>query len=349
MKLQETHLKELADAAGISGAETEVRNLIYEAIKDYVEDARVDTMGNLIAVKKGTGESDLKVLIAAHMDEVGFMVMGIENDGSLKFKAVGGVDNRILPALRVKVGEKKLPGVVMWKPIHLGYGKNVEKIDSLRIDIGATSKKAAQGKVQLGDRIVFDNETVELGEHTIRGKAFDDRAGCAELIEIIKGEPFPFDLLVAFTTQEEIGTRGAAILGEALRPDVAVVLECTACHEVPQDEDEPDMTTVTRMEHGPVLSVMDRSSIAHIALRKHFMAVAEAQNIPYQFRSPQYAGGTDGGIIHKSIEGIASVTVSVPGRYIHTPNSIISMEDFGNVVKLVRAALMELSPSVLEK
>jgi tetrahedral aminopeptidase len=349
MKLHETHLKPLADAVGVSGREDEVRNLIYAAIKDHVEDARVDAMGNLLAVKKGTGESDLRVLVAAHMDEVGFMVTGFDSSGMLEVRAVGGVDHRILPALRVQVGDDKLPGFFTWKPIHMNRGNSVQKIDTLKVDIGATSKSAAQGKATLGDRVAFLSETVELTDTVIRGKAFDDRTGCAELIELIKGEPFPFDLLVAFTVQEEVGLRGASVLGEALKPDAAVILECTACHEVPQPEDEPDMTTVTRMGHGPVLSVMDARTIAHPGLRDHFIDTAERNDIPYQFRSPQYAGGTDAGSIHMSVGGVPSISVSVPGRYLHTPNIVMSMDDFSNVVALVRQALLTLAPANLER
>ncbi|MCB9437438.1 MAG: M42 family metallopeptidase [Anaerolineales bacterium] len=350
MKLQDTLLKELTEAAGVSGAEDEVRKLILNEIKDHVSDIRIDSMGNILAVKKGTGASSLRVMLAAHMDEVGFMVTGIDNDGLLQIRAVGGVDNRILPALRVHVGKKRLPGVIQWKPIHLSYhDRDVKKIDNLRVDIGAGSKGAAEGKVSIGDRVTFAAETIELSETVIRGKAFDDRAGCARLIEHCKGEPFPFDLLIAFTVQEEVGLRGASVLGESLKPDVAIVLESTACHEVPQDEKEPDITTVTKLGHGPAISYKDNSAIGHPGLVSHFRTTAEKHGIPHQFRSPQYAGGTDGGAIHKSIGGIPTVVVSLPCRYLHTPYSILNLEDYANGVRLVHHALMELEPKHLER
>jgi endoglucanase len=350
MKLQDTMLKELTDAAGVSGAEGEVRKIILNAIKDHVTDIRIDTLGSILAVKKGTGKSDLRVLVCAHMDEVGFMITGFESDGTLKFSAVGGIDSRILPALRVEVGKDRIAGVIPWKPIHFSWReKTVKKIDSFRIDIGASSKSSAEGKVKLGDRAVFATKTIELSDTVIRGKAFDDRAGCAELIELCKGAPLPFDLLVAFTVQEEVGLRGAKVLGESLQPDAAIVLETTACHETPQDNDESDVTTVTKMGHGPVINVMDRASFGHPGLRDHFVNVAEKSGIPYQFRSPQYAGGTDAGAIHTSIAGIPSLTVSLPGRYIHSPNSILNLEDFSNGVTLIRQALMELTPTILER
>jgi endoglucanase len=350
MKLQDTMLKELTDAAGVSGAEGEVRKIILDAIKDHVTDIRIDALGSILAVKKGTGKSDLRVLVCAHMDEVGFMITGFESDGTLKFSPVGGIDSRILPALQVEVGKDRIPGVIPWKPIHLSWReKTVKKTDSFRIDIGASSKSSAEGKVKLGDRAIFATKTIELSDTVIRGKAFDDRAGCAELIDLCKGAPFPFDLLVAFTVQEEVGLRGAKVLGESLHPDAAIVLETTACHETPQPEDEPDVTTVTKMGQGPVINVMDRTSFGHPGLRDHFVKVAEQSGIPYQFRSPQYAGGTDAGAIHTSIAGIPSLTVSLPGRYIHSPHSILNLDDFSNGVTLVRQALMELTPTILER
>lgn len=350
MRLQDTLLKELSEAAGVSGAEHEVRQIVREAIQDHVSDIRVDPLGTLLAVKKGTGASNLRVLVSAHMDEVGMMVMGIDSDGMLQMRAVGGVDSRILPASRVRVGKKKIHGIIPWKPIHMSAkDRSVKGIEDLRVDIGATSKDAAKSKVSLGDRISFDTEVVELSETVMRGKAFDDRAGCAELIELCRGEPFPFDLLVAFTVQEEVGLRGAHVLGESLRPDLAIVLEATACHETPQDEDEPDQTTVTKLGHGPVLNYMDRRSIAHPGLLQHFIATAEKADIPLQFRSPQFAGGTDAGAIHMSVAGIPALTMSLPCRYIHTPHSILNLEDFANGVKLLRRALMDLKPEHLER
>lgn len=350
MRLQDTFLKQLTDAPGISGNEHQIRDIITKAIQDHVQELRVDSLGNLITLKKGTGESNLRVMIAAHMDEVGFMVTGFDSDGGLKFKTVGGVEALILPSQRVKIGPKGIAGVINWKPIHKSYmEKSVQKMDNLRIDIGVDSKSAAQGKVKLGDSVVFATETIELSETTLRGKAFDDRAGCAQMIEHIKGDPFPFDVYFVFTVQEEVGLRGARVMGESLRPDVAIILESTACHEIPQAKDEPDITTITKLGQGPAISYMDRTSIAHPGLLKHFVATAEANNIPHQFRSPQYAGGTDAGALQTSIDGVATLGISLPCRYLHSPYSIIHLNDFENSLRLVRQALMTLSPNHLER
>lgn len=350
MKLADTMLKELTEAAGVSGGEDEIRQIILNAIRDHVNEVKIDALGTIIATKKGAGASDLRVLVAAHMDEVGFMVTGIDSSGLLQISNVGGVDPRILPALRVKVGEKQIPGVIQWKPIHISHGENsVKKVKAMRVDIGADNKGGAEGKVKLGDRVIFDSETIELSETVIRGKAFDDRAGCAELIELLKGDPFPFDLVAAFTVQEEIGLRGASVLAESVKPDVALILETTACHEIPQDEDEPDFTTVTKLGYGPVLSYMDRTAIAHPGLLKHFEATAAKLGIPHQYRSPQFAGGTDGGVIHMSAAGVPTLTMSLPCRYIHSPHSILNLNDFAHGIQLARQALLDLTPENLQR
>lgn len=183
----------------------------------------------------------------------------------------------------------------------------------------------------------------------MRGKAFDDRAGCASLIALVQGDPFPFDLHVAFTVQEEVGLRGAGVAANAIRPDVAFVLETTACHDLPEDPDEPDQTTITQLGGGPAITVADRSMISDPRLVRHLVRVGEAEGIPHQFRSPQHAGGTDAGAIHRTRAGVPSVVVANPCRYIHGPYSILSLSDFENQSRLLRAAWMALTPSVMER
>jgi endoglucanase len=331
---------------GVSGEEGEVRALILKQLRDHVEDLRIDPMGNVLAVKRGTGAVDLRVMAAAHMDEVGMMVMGFDGDGAIRFSAIGGLDARILPGTRVLVGPEKLPGVIMWPPIHVNESEDTVPIDRLRIDIGVTTKEAAQNSVERGDRIAFASVFVELGP-TARCKAFDDRAGCASLIRLVQGEPFPFDLHVAFTVQEEIGLRGAQVAAQRLRPDVAFVLETTACHDLPQDPDEPDQTTITALGSGPAITVADKSTISDPRLVRHLLRVAEEEGIPCQFRSPQHAGGTDAGAIHKSAGGVPSVVVATPCRYLHSPHLIMNLADWENQARLVDAAWRALTPGVL--
>ena len=243
-------LQALSEAAGISGQEDTVRDLIIEAIEPHVTDLRIDPMGNVLALQAGEkGATRPRVMLAAHMDEVGFMVTGYDGDGLIQFDSVGGIDDRILPGLRVKIGTNGLPGVILWTPIHKNRDQNVVKMSSLRIDIGASSKSDAQSKAPLGSMIVFDTVFGEHGE-LWRGKAFDDRAGCAVLVDLLHNGPYPVDVLVAFTVQEEVGLRGARVAARALAPDMAFSLECTTAHDLPDPSADPDELYITPKPHS---------------------------------------------------------------------------------------------------
>jgi tetrahedral aminopeptidase len=333
-------LEQLSNAVGVSGQEDAVRKIVLDAIKDHVTDIRIDAMGSVMAFKKGTGDNLPRVMLAAHMDEIGFMVTGFDGNGLIRFTSVGGVDDRILPGLRVKIGDTN--GVIIWTPIHMNRDQNVTKMSNLRIDIGATSKDGANGKVSMGDRIAFDSTYVELSDTMVRGKAFDDRVGCSVLIDILQGGPYPVDILVAFTVQEEIGLRGAQVAAQTLEPDVAIILEGTTAHDVPNpnadadDTDEPNPTC--KVGAGPAISVMDRSMIVHPTLFKFMRKMAEDNNIPYQLKT-QLGGGTDGGRIHLANAGRPAAVVSMPCRYIHSPAALLSKVDYNNTVKLVQSAL----------
>lgn len=338
-------LKELSEAMGVSGHEDEVRQIITDAIADQVDEYRVDSIGNVIALNKGDGSSDLKVMVAAHMDEVGFMISQIEESGMLRFFKVGGLDDRILPAKMVWIGDKKVPGVIGAKPVHLTERKEWDKAikyKKLTIDIGASSKAEAEKLVQRGDYATFATEFVELdpaGEswRTVRGKAFDDRAGCAVLIELLNTQ-YPFDLYAVFTVQEEVGLRGARVAAFAVEPDLAFVLEGTGANEIPTKK---DISPSTRLGHGPAITVMDRSFIADKRLVRLLIDTAKELGIPYQIKQPGI-GGTDAGAIHRTKEGVPSVTVSVPCRYIHSPAAILSLDDFDHTAQLVQESLLKL-------
>lgn len=346
-------LKELSEAVGISGKEDAVRKIVINAIKDHVTDIRIDPLGSVTALKKGTGDSGLRVMIAAHMDEVGFVVMGFDGDGLIRFASVGGVDDRILPGLRVRVGEDGIPGVIAWAPIHKTGGQNnTVKIDALRIDIGADGKNGASGKVKRGDPIAFDTTFMELGEKVLRGKSFDDRVGCSLLVDVLQGGPYPVDVLAAFTVQEEIGLRGARVAAQTLDPDIAIVLEGTTAHDLPNPTADRDDNTranpATRMGHGPALTVMDRSMVADPRLLNFMRGTAEANGIPYQLKTA-LGGGTDAGIIHMSNAGVPSAVISLPCRYIHSPTALLHRDDYDNALRLVTAALNSLTPDVLKR
>ena len=342
------HLKELSEAFGVSGCEDEVREVIIEAIKEHVDDYHVDSLGNLIAVKKSHRPSAIshlpKVMLAAHMDEVGLMITHIEKDGSLRFRPVGGIDDRILLSKAVLIGKDRIPGVIGVKPIHLLKEKEREKVvkvEEMAIDIGASSREEAEKLVKLGDYAAFATKFVELG-NTVKGKAFDDRAGCAVLIELLR-EDYPFDLYAAFTVQEEVGLRGARVAAYAIEPDIAFVLEGTVCDDLPKKR---DVSPTTRLGGGPAITLMDRTFIADRRLVNLLVETAEENNIPYQFKQP-VVGGTDAGAIHLTKEGVPSAVVAVPCRYIHSPACLLSLSDFENTVKLMKAALGKVSSTKL--
>lgn len=165
----------------------------------------------------------------------------------------------------------------------------------------------------------------------------------------MQGDPFPFDVLVAFTVQEEMGLRGAKVAAQYFQPDVAFVLETTACHDLPQNPDEPDQTTITIMGHGPAITVADARTISDPRLVQHLVRVAEREGIPCQFRSPMFAGGTDAGTIHRTGIGVPSVTVATPCRYLHSPNLVMHRDDWENQSRLVRAAWLSLSEDILRR
>ena len=337
-------LEKLSNAFGPSGCEDEVRRVLAQAIHGQVDELFVDAIGNLIAVKRGSGpEPRLKVLIDAHTDEVGLMVSDIRKDGLLGFRSIGGVDDRLLLAKRVIVGEKRVPGVIVAPPIHLTkeeQRQQVIKIDQLSIDIGASSQDQAKEWVKLGDYVVFETQFHILAEDGLRtaiGKALDDRAGCAAAAALADGS-YPVDLYLSFSAQEEVGMRGARVAAYRIEPDVAFALEGTVCDDLPLKR---DVSPTTRLGHGPAISIMDRSFIADKRLVSLLVETATANGIPHQFKQPGI-GGTDAGAIHLSKAGVPSVAVSVPCRYIHSPASMLSLNDFGNLVALMRAVLLAL-------
>ena len=340
-------LRQLTEAVGVSSVEKEVRLLIRDLIAESVDEWRVDTMGNLIALKRGTGQFDLRVLVDAHMDEVGLMITEIDSSGMLKFEGVGGFDDRALLGKVVQVGPKKLTGVIGARPIHLLKGTQydaVVKRDAMRIDIGATNKESASGKVKIGDVAAFVTQYEELGPTAI-GKAFDNRAGCAALIELLRADPYPFDLVAAFTVQEEVGLRGAEVAAYGEKPDAALVLECTPAYDLPNKD---DVSPNVSLGKGPSIYVMDRGTIQDPRLVSHITRTATEGDIPFQIRQPG-GGGTNTAVIQRLHGGIPAATIAVPGRYAHTPAMMINLDDYANVVKLAEATLRTLTPDIIRR
>jgi putative aminopeptidase FrvX len=338
-------LQKLSEAHGVSGHEDAVREILLEAIRDRVDACRIDSMGNLIALKKGSGGSPLRVLAAAHMDEVGLMITGAEDSGVLRFAKVGGIDDRVLPARLVLIGPRRVPGVIGVKPVHLlerGDRDRVPDVRQLSIDVGASGKAEAEKAAARGETAMFATAFRQIPGGTgsrriVQGKALDDRVGCAILVELLS-ERFPFDFVAAFTVQEEIGLRGAQVAAWAEKPDAAVVLECTGANEVPTRR---DVSPSTRLGDGPSITIRDPSFISDPRLLQLFTSTAKETGIPHQFKQPTI-GGTDAGAIHRVREGVPSITVAVPARYIHSPAAFVDLADFENTAALAREALRRL-------
>jgi endoglucanase len=339
-------LEALSNAFGPSGCEGQVRQVVVEAIAGKVDRYDVDHLGNVIAFQKGTDNAGFRVMVAAHMDEVGLMITHVDDNGLLHFAKVGGIDDRILPAKVVLIGKERIPGAIIIKPVHLtsdSERKKVVSADQLAIDIGATSKSEAEKLIDKGDYAAFDVQFEDLG-NMVKGKAFDDRVGCAVLTALIENGPYPFDFYAVFTTMEEVGLRGARVAGFSVMPDAAFVLEGTICDDGPK---EKDTSPTTMVGNGAAISPMDRSVIADRRLLQHVIAVAESEGIPYQIKQPG-KGGTDAGAIHLAKTGVPTLPVSVPSRYIHSPVSVLSKSDLGNTIKLMTRALERFTPAVLE-
>ena len=329
-------LRKLTEASGISGNEKEVRDYILNEIKNDIDEFKIDYLGNLIALKYGK-ENYPKIMLAAHMDEVGLIVKSIDDNGFIKFVPVGGIDDRILVSKIVAIGKNKVKGVIGAKAIHLQEPDERQKAlthKQLYIDIGAKTKAEAEKVVFVGDYISFFSEYVEFGNNLVKAKALDDRVGCAALIEVLKHR-YNSTIMAVFTAQEEVGLRGAGVAAFRLNPDIAVVIEGTTCHDV-TDIDEPGF--VTKLGAGPALSLMDSSTFFDRNINKKFMDTAKKYNINIQLRQTTM-GGNDAGTIHVSREGIPSAAVSVPCRYIHSPVSVMNKNDYNDCIKLLKAFL----------
>jgi len=338
-------LEKLCNATAVSGDEGEVRQIVLEAIEPIADEIKVDALGNVLAIKRGGIEDRVQVMLAAHMDEIGFMIVD-NKDNLFQFERVGGIDVRQLPGKAVLVGREHFPGVIGAKPIHLTTAKERKskiELSSMRIDLGP----GIGDKVKPGDRATFATRFQLMGP-SIRAKALDDRLGVATLIELLKHAPENIDLLAAFTVQEEVGLRGARVAAYHFDPDMAIAIDSTPAYDLPHWEEDLDNDCYnTRLDAGPAIYVMDRATIGDRRLVSLLEEAAKEKGIPYQFRQPG-GGGTDAGAIHKVRSGIPSISVSVPGRYAHTAASIARVADWENTLKLLHAALSKVTPDLLK-
>lgn len=310
---------------GASGREDAVRDYILSQIPPEAK-TTVDALGNVIVFRKGKKHANHRVMLCAHMDEVGLMVTAVTNDGFLKFDTVGGISLPALCGKAVRVGEKLIPGVIGIKPVHLLHGdedKNYPKKESMYIDIGAKNKEDALSAVQIGDYAYFDSDVVSFGDGCLKGRALDDRCGCAILLELLQTEP-AYDLYFAFTVQEETGIGGAGPAAFRIDPEYAIVLETTTASDIDGVEGDRKVCCLGK---GAVVSQMDRRTVYMPKMYKKAFALAKEHNIPAQPKTV-VAGGNDAGVIFKTRAGIAVQAISLPCRYLHSPSCVIKESDY---------------------
>ena len=329
-------LKELCMADGVSGDESAVRELVISRIKDVCEYS-VDNLGSVICFKKGKKTPEKKLMICAHMDEVGFIITYIRADGTLSFGNVGGIDPSVVIGRQVKVGRSRISGVVGSTAVHNLSKEQREKTpttDSLYIDIGATDKAEAEKYVSIGDCAYFESEYTELGGSRIKSKALDDRAGCAMMIELMHCE-LDYDTYFVFNVQEEIGLRGAIASSYSVAPDYAIVLETTTAADI---DGASGAKRVCEVGKGPVVSFMDRHTMYDKELYRLAFDIAKEKEIPCQTKT-MIAGGNDAGAVHISGRGVHTMAVSLPCRYLHSPSCVIDYADLENSYKLVKTLI----------
>ncbi len=332
-------LKKLVEASGISGRESNIRDLMKKEFAKYCDTVKVDKIGNLIG-KKGSGK--IKVMLTAHMDALGLMVKNISEKGFIYFEPVGGWDQRVLLAQKVRIYTDSgiVMGIIGSKPIHIQEKEEREqavKMKKLYIDIGAKDRDDAKKiGVKIGDAINLCGEFSELKNNLVSGCSFDDRAGCAALIEVLKTvNPKDYTLFAVGTVQEEIGLVGVRGSAFETDPDIVFVMDTTSAGDVPEVE-ENDAPAKTGL--GPVIAVKDAASIINERVKDFLIKTAEKNKIPYQLEVLT-GGATDAAVMPLVREGKPSACIAIPTRYGHTPVEVINMSDLENVVKLTLSVL----------
>ena len=323
----------LSLAFGPSGCEDEVRELIMPRASAIADRAYIDRMGNLIAVMGfGKGEEKKKIMISSHMDEVGFMISEIKEDGMLGYGCIGGIDPSVVAGRKILVGDEKgqISGIICSKAIHQKSPEEREEAEKL---------------VKVGDYATFDSEFYAFGKggRTLKCKALDDRMGCAamlEIMDIFRADPPTSDIEVyfCFTVREEIGFSGAGTAAANIAPDLSIVLETTAIGDLPTTE---ACRRVADVGKGGVVSIVDRSTVYDRELVDRAMKIAKTREIPAQLKR-YVSGGNDAGHIHKALEGVKALAISVPTRYLHSPACVASLDDYESVRDLAEAIMRDI-------
>jgi endoglucanase len=327
-------LKTLCALPGASGMEDDVREFIIREARPHADEIVTDSIGNVMVFKKGRKTPQKRLMLASHMDEVGVIVMGITEDGYLKFDFVGGVDRRVVIGQRVWFGN--VMGVIGLRAVHLANkenkeDENVPKTEDLYIDIGAPDKKSAEKIITLGDIGTFESEILEFGDGFFKAKALDDRLGCAVLLEFIK-EDLAVDTWFAFTAQEEVGTRGGTVAAYRIEPEIALIVEGTTAADLPSVKGTKRICSPGK---GVVIPFMDKGTLYDRELYTLLTNLADENGIPWQTKQ-LIAGGTDAAAVQRSRAGVKTAGIAVAIRNIHSPSCVGSKRDFEDLLKLAR-------------
>jgi putative aminopeptidase FrvX len=345
-------LRELSEAFGISGYEDSVVEILKKHFGKRVAINR-DGIGSIIARKEGTSQRP-KIMFSAHMDEIGFMVKEITKEGFIKFLPIGGWWAGNVPGLKVRVKSKgaDIPGVVGLKPIHEltpEERKKLPEIKDMYIDVGGAKDYNPKDKLGIrpGDPIIPQGGFERLANRNLLlGKAWDDRVGCALLINLldnIERIEHPNTIYLVGSVQEEVGLRGARTSAYTIEPDIGFALDVSICRDTPGNDGD----AVERLGGGAGILIHDSTMIPHVKLREFVCELAEANKIPYHFTSIK--GGYDTGTIHLTKFGVPCLALGVPTRYVHSGSSVISLEDYDNILKLITLIVKSLNKDVLEK
>ena len=332
-------LKQLCEIHAPSGDEGQLRKLLLEEGKRLcgAENARIDRSGNMVCTRKGTQPGKPHVCVSAHMDEVGFIIEAATEDGLLRFHPIGGIDPRVVVSKRVLVGHDLLPGVIGAMAIHLQSAADRNRVlgfDGLYIDIGAKDKAEALAKCPVGTYAYFDTPYQPFGDGFVCAKALDDRVGCYTILELMR-ETYPCDVTFVFAVQEEVGCRGSHGAAYGVQPDIVLNLEGTAANDLGCVDDQ---FKVCRPTQGVAVSFMDKASIAQPELFAELLRLAEGSGIAHQVKMA-VAGGNDSGPIQRTGCGTKVCVLSVPCRYIHSPSTVLCLEDVEAQYLLAKAYL----------
>ena len=320
-------LQKLTETYGPSGSEEQIRSVIAAELGGLIDEQRVDALGNLIGVRRGSG-AGLKVMLAAHIDEIGVIVTHIDKKGFLRFAPVGGVNPLTLLGSRVVFGNGIVGAIGLEK---LESPTTTPPIDKFYLDVGATSP--ADSPVKVGDVAAFTRPLVQVGSRWV-AKAMDDRVGCAVILEMLRRlESTPHELYAVFTVQEEIGLRGAQTSAYGLDPDLALAVDVTTTGDTPEAQ-----AMAVELGKGPAIKVKDSGMLAHAGVKNLLIETAQAENIPYQLEVLS-RGTTDAMAIQVTRSGVPAGVISIPCRYVHTNSEMVDMSDVENAVRLLAAAV----------